>query len=66
VVLGLELGERREASLAATAIGAAKGCRIMRVHDVAAHRQVADTMAAIHAARRAGATAAPTDGSVGR
>ena len=27
------------APLAATALGAAKGCRIMRVHDVAAHRQ---------------------------
>ena len=66
VVLGLELGERREASLAATAIGAAKGCRIMRVHDVAAHRQVADTMAAIHAARRAGGTAAPTHEAVDR
>ena len=34
VVLGLEIGERREASLAATALGAALGCRIVRVHDV--------------------------------
>ncbi len=57
VILGLELGERREASLAATAIGAAKGCRIMRVHDVAVHRQVVDTMAAIHASLRAGEAA---------
>ena len=30
----LEIGERREASLAATALGAALGCRIMRVHEV--------------------------------
>ena len=47
VVLDLEIGERREASLAATALGAALGCRIMRVHDVAAHRQVCAVMAAI-------------------
>jgi dihydropteroate synthase len=51
-LLDLELGERREASLAATALGAARGCRIMRVHDVAAHRQVCDLMAALVAARR--------------
>jgi dihydropteroate synthase len=51
VVLGLEIGERREASLAATAMGAALGCRIMRVHDVAAHRQVCAVLAAINAAR---------------
>jgi dihydropteroate synthase len=56
VVLGLELGERGPASLAASAIGAADGCRIMRVHDVAAHRQVCDVMAAIHATRRGGTT----------
>jgi dihydropteroate synthase len=60
VVLGLELGQRREASLAATALGAAKGCRIMRVHDVAAHRQVCDTMAAVHRTRRRGAAPEPT------
>ena len=47
VVLGLGIGERREASLSATAMGAALGCRIMRVHDVAAHRQVCQVMAAI-------------------
>ncbi len=51
-VLGLEIGERREASLAATALGAALGCRIMRVHDVAAHRQVCAAMAAIESAHR--------------
>jgi dihydropteroate synthase len=52
VVLGLEIGERREASLAATAIGATLGCRIMRVHDVAAHRQACAVLASIEAARR--------------
>jgi dihydropteroate synthase len=49
-VLGLEIGERGEASLAATALGAALGCRIMRVHDVAAHRQVCEILAAVNAA----------------
>jgi dihydropteroate synthase len=53
VVLGLEIGERRAASLAATALGAALGCRIMRVHDVAAHRQVCSVLASINAARTA-------------
>ena len=52
VVLDLAIGERRQASLAATALGAALGCRIMRVHDVAAHRQVCAVMGAISAARR--------------
>jgi dihydropteroate synthase len=53
VVLGLEIGERREASLAATALGATLGCRVVRVHDVAAHRQVCAVLAAIESARRA-------------
>jgi dihydropteroate synthase len=50
-ILGLEIGDRAEASLAATALGAALGCRIIRVHDVAAHRQVCATLGAIEAAR---------------
>jgi dihydropteroate synthase len=49
-VLGLEIGERDEASLAAAALGGALGCRIMRVHDVAAHRQVCEILAAVNAA----------------
>jgi dihydropteroate synthase len=53
VVLRLEIGERGDASLAATSLGAALGCRIMRVHDVAAHRQACDALAAVSAARRA-------------
>ena len=51
VTLGLEIGERREASLAAAALGASLGCRIMRVHDVASHRQVCEVMASISAVR---------------
>jgi len=50
VVLGLEIGQRREASLAATALGATLGCRVMRVHEVGAHRQACDVVAAIDGA----------------
>jgi dihydropteroate synthase len=46
-VLDLEIGERREASLAATALGVALGCRVVRVHDVAGNRQVCDVLAAV-------------------
>ena len=52
VVLGLGIGERREASLAATALGATLGCRVVRVHDVAAHRQACAVLGAIESARR--------------
>jgi dihydropteroate synthase len=51
VVCGLELGERGAASLAAAALGVSLGCRIVRVHDVAGHRQVCATLAAIERAR---------------
>ena len=46
-LLGLEVGERREASLAACALGIARGCRIVRVHDVRGARRVRDTVAAV-------------------
>ena len=46
-VLDLEIDQRWAASMSATALGAALGCRIMRVHDVAAHRQVCSVMASI-------------------
>jgi dihydropteroate synthase len=52
VALGLELTERREASLAAAALGAALGCRILRVHDVAGTVRVRDAMAEVLCARR--------------
>ncbi len=46
-VLSLEITERREASLAAAALGTTLGCRILRVHDVAGTRRVVDALAAI-------------------
>ncbi len=49
--LGLEIGQRREASLAASALGATLGCRVMRVHEVGAHRRACDAVAAISRAR---------------
>lgn len=49
--LGLELGERGVASLAAAALGIAGGCRILRVHDVAGTCRVRDVLAAVMEAR---------------
>lgn len=46
-LLDLEVGERREASHAAHALGIAKGCRILRAHDVAGTKRVVDTMQAV-------------------
>jgi dihydropteroate synthase len=63
VVLGLEIGERLEASLAATSMGAALGCRIMRVHDVAAHRQACAAVAAMESARRTRSSGRPVSGT---
>ncbi len=51
VLYDLGIDERRDASLAAAALGVARGCRIVRVHDVAAHRQVVAALAAVGAAR---------------
>jgi dihydropteroate synthase len=50
-VLGLDVADRRLASVAAHAQGIALGCRILRVHDVKGSRRVADVMAAVLAAR---------------
>ncbi len=47
VELGLELTDRREASLAAAALGIARGCRIVRVHEVAGAVRARDALAAI-------------------
>ncbi len=47
VVLGREIHERADASLAATAIGVVLGCRIVRVHDVDSARRACDALAAI-------------------
>jgi dihydropteroate synthase len=49
--LGLELSERRSASLAAAALGITLGCRILRVHDVAGTCRVRDALGAVLAAR---------------
>jgi len=46
-LLDLEIGDRRDASHAATALGIIGGCRIVRVHDVAGSRRVRDFLAAL-------------------
>lgn len=47
VMLGLEIDQRASASLAATAMGVALGCRVVRVHDVAGARRACDAVAAV-------------------
>jgi dihydropteroate synthase len=47
VMFNLEVTERREPSLAATALGIAAGCRIVRVHDVRGSVRVRDTLARV-------------------
>ncbi len=47
VLLDLEVGERREATIAAHALGIALGCRILRAHDVRGARRTADVLAAL-------------------
>lgn len=54
-LVGAEVTDRREASLAAHALGIGLGCRILRAHDVRGSRRVADVMAAILEARDASA-----------
>lgn len=49
--LGVELSERLEGTLAATAWSAAAGARVFRVHEVAATRRVVDMIAAIQGIR---------------
>ena len=59
-ILGLDVADRRLASVAAHAQGIALGCRILRVHDVKGSRRVADLMATIlgvHGTAAATATA---------
>ncbi len=46
-VLDLEIDRREDASLAATAIGVALGCRVVRVHDVARTRRACDALSAV-------------------
>ncbi len=47
VLLDLDVGERREATVAAHALGIALGCRILRAHDVRGARRTADVLAAL-------------------
>ncbi|MDY6807557.1 MAG: dihydropteroate synthase [Actinomycetota bacterium] len=49
--LGVDLDARLEGTLAATALSAAAGARIFRVHEVAATRRVVDMVAAIAGTR---------------
>lgn len=49
--LGVGLSERLEGTLAATALSAAQGARVFRVHEVAATRRVVDMTAAIQGIR---------------
>jgi dihydropteroate synthase len=51
VLLGLDVGDRREATIAAHSVGVSLGCRILRAHDVRAARRVCDTLAAVLEAR---------------
>jgi dihydropteroate synthase len=54
VVLDLDVAERREATIAAHAIGISLGARILRAHDVRGTRRTADVMAALLDARARG------------
>jgi dihydropteroate synthase len=55
-LLGLSIDERREASLAAVAYGVMRGCRIVRVHDVAGTVQVCRVVEALLAGDGCGGT----------
>jgi dihydropteroate synthase len=46
-LVGTDVADRRDATLAAHALGVALGCRILRAHDVAGARRVADVVAAV-------------------
>ncbi|HUA96463.1 MAG TPA: dihydropteroate synthase [Acidimicrobiales bacterium] len=50
VLFDLDIGQRREASLAAASLGVTLGCRILRVHDVAGTCRVRDALADVAAA----------------
>ncbi|MHB1508636.1 MAG: dihydropteroate synthase [Acidimicrobiales bacterium] len=62
-VLHLELGERRNASLAAAALGITRGCRIVRAHDVAATVAIRDVLEAV-LSLRADPGSDPEDGAM--
>ena len=62
-LVGTEVTDRREASLAAHALGIGLGCRVLRAHDVRGSRRVADVMAALLAARHEAGEGAAAVGS---
>jgi len=62
-LIGTDVTDRREATLAAHALGIGLGCRVLRSHDVASSRRVADTMAAILEARDLSVIGAAAAGS---
>jgi dihydropteroate synthase len=47
----LEITDRRDASIAAAALGISLGCRVIRVHDVQGTRRVRDVLEAVSRAR---------------
>ncbi len=49
-LLGLDVTQRDAASTAAAAIGALRGCRVLRVHDAPGARHAADLVAAVRSA----------------
>ena len=51
-LLDLEVGDRREASAAAHALGVMLGCRVVRAHDVVGTRRVIDVVEALLEAER--------------
>ena len=46
-----EITDRRDASLAAAALGISLGCRVIRVHDVQGTRRVRDILEAVSRAQ---------------
>ncbi len=47
LMLDLDVDHRREATIAAHALGITLGCRILRAHDVRGARRTADVLAAL-------------------
>ncbi len=65
VLMGLGIGERRNASLASAALGIAGGCRLVRAHDVAGTCKVRDLLAGILESAPRGRRTDETDSAPG-
>jgi dihydropteroate synthase len=59
--LGLEVTERADASLASAALGIARGCRLVRAHDVGATVKARDVLEAVLSAAESERAAAETE-----